>query len=282
MRSIPQSTSIRTTIRPRAQHARSSIPRYYLRPSKHLAFVPGGNAGFRFVSQSQHFGNRRGVETVLEEYGAVLRAIGDAESGCVDGGLRIHPIRQHIHHQLQMTLRLHEPSHITQRRVQLIRIGVRHQRRNDGVIGTLGRREGVRMCRIKGEPRSSILEGEAAVFGGEAGAKAHEVAINKAHGIPIAVHHLKAHRTTSRSGFPVNHRLITIEQFQSSFRNALLVQQPFRRCLVFFAIQLWLLFRKVGVADVGTRISESQSHHFDLRMQHFARRLRMRGIVADE
>ena len=86
-----------------------------------------------------------------------------------------------------MTLRLHESAHDAVDRVEAAVVRVRDHGRDDGVVGSLPRREDVGVVFLEGEIRAAVLEGEAATFGDDAGAETAVVAVDEGAAVSVLV-----------------------------------------------------------------------------------------------
>eukprot|EP00588_Corethron_pennatum_P007469 CAMPEP_0194292168 /NCGR_PEP_ID=MMETSP0169-20130528/45079_1 /TAXON_ID=218684 /ORGANISM="Corethron pennatum, Strain L29A3" /LENGTH=195 /DNA_ID=CAMNT_0039040267 /DNA_START=87 /DNA_END=670 /DNA_ORIENTATION=+ len=154
------------------------------------------------------------------------RPVGDAEPGEVHGALRIDPPRDQVHRQLQVPLRLHIPAHVGQGRVQPVRVRVGEDPGDDGVVRPPAGRQRIGVRGVEVEAVPAVLEGEAAPVGDEAGAEAHEVAVDEADGVAGPVHDLEGHRAGRRVRLPLGDGPSGIERGEGPRRDALLVQEP--------------------------------------------------------
>mmetsp|Transcript_46064 Transcript_46064/g.104067 ORF Transcript_46064/g.104067 Transcript_46064/m.104067 type:complete len:253 (-) Transcript_46064:647-1405(-) len=203
MRLPPDCASVRPAVGPTPEDARGRVPANDLRSAEDRPRVASDEL-LHVMTLCPEGGEDLLRDAVLDGdlRGQCVRP--DAEARRVDCPLRLHAEVDHVEQELHVALRLHEPPHVGQARVQRP-LGVENHARDDGVERPLPPRERVGVPRAEAEAVPPVLEGEAAPFGHEARPEAHVVGVHRAHGVAHGVHHLKAHRVARRQGAPARH-----------------------------------------------------------------------------
>ena len=121
----------------------------------------------------------------------------DAEAGGIKRTLRVHVVVYHIAEDINVTLRLHKPTHVRKAREEFAVL--RHHRRNDSVVRALPPGQHVRVLLIQAEVRAAALEREAAALGDEATPKSEVDRVHHRDRVALAVDDLERDRVGTDS-----------------------------------------------------------------------------------
>lgn len=86
-----------------------------------------------------------------------------------------------------MALGLHEAAHDAVHAMQRAIARIRRQRRDDGVVGALPRRDDIRVSGLQVEVTAAVLQDEAAARGDDGGAETLVVAVDEGDGVAVFV-----------------------------------------------------------------------------------------------
>lgn len=106
---------------------------------------------------------------------------------------------QHLDVALGLHEAAHDPEH-TMQRPAITQAEIRHRGGDDGMVGSLARRQHVRVGGVEREVRGPVLQREAAARRDDARAEAAVVAVDEADGVPLRVRHREVDRVGALQG----------------------------------------------------------------------------------
>lgn len=230
-----------------------------LAPPKQPPLEPLHN--FHRVPHLRQLRRRRLGDALLQEHTHIQRLPeirhprADAHAGRVQRRLRVHLEGQHVQQDLHVALGLHEPAHDAVAGVQATVLRVGDHGGDDGVVGSLPRREAVRVVGLQLEVAAAVLEREAAAGGDDAAAEAGVVAVDEGGGVAVFVGNAEVDRVGvvvgRRTVVQWGRRLLGIEDL-GAFGKVGLRDELLRRDLL-----------DVGVGHPPAGVGEGDAQGFD-------------------
>mmetsp|Transcript_25531 Transcript_25531/g.59310 ORF Transcript_25531/g.59310 Transcript_25531/m.59310 type:complete len:218 (-) Transcript_25531:500-1153(-) len=191
------------------------------------------------------------INSLLQRDNSILCPVRNAKTRHIDGCLGIQSARQQTNCQLQMSLRLHISTHIRNRSIQFIGVGMRDHPRNYRVIRSFHGPNCIGMVSLQCESKSTILQTEATTLRNNSSTKTHVVGVHKRNCIALTIDNLKTDGATGSIGHPLYRCLFGVKQLFGPRADADWIDEP-----------CWVDCHGVEICHMSTGIGKAQAHHF--------------------